>query len=198
VLDAGERALKPKALKAVKAPVVIVQASADDVVWKQTNHWAAKRIPRGRYVEVAGAKHEVIMEADDLRARIADNFGDIHPDSYSLLFRLYGRDGVMGALEPRPDAGTHELGIVIEAVAPTQALADTICGFARSTMLHYGYPGRVSTAGNLAFPYSPSDLKAGEVYRFSVYHLLPVDDPVARFPVHYEQVQPTARREAYA
>jgi len=73
-LDAGERALKPKALKAVKAPVVIVQASADDVVWKQTNHWAAKRIPRGRYVEVAVAKHEVIMEADDLRAVFLNEF----------------------------------------------------------------------------------------------------------------------------
>jgi lysophospholipase len=73
-LDAGERALKPKALKAVKAPVVIVQASADDVVWKQTNQWAAKRVPRGRYVEVAGAKHEVIMEADDLRAVFLNEF----------------------------------------------------------------------------------------------------------------------------
>lgn len=73
-LDAGERGLKPKALKAVKAPVVIVQASADDVVWKQTNQWAAKRIPRGRYVEVAGAKHEVIMEADDLRAVFLNEF----------------------------------------------------------------------------------------------------------------------------
>ncbi|WP_312598959.1 alpha/beta hydrolase [Brevundimonas sp.] len=67
-LDAGERALKPKALKAVRVPVAIVQADADDVVWKQTTRWAAKRLPRGRYVEVAGAKHEVIMEADDMRA----------------------------------------------------------------------------------------------------------------------------------
>ena len=135
-----------------------------------------------RTISIAGVRDPVFIRqvesiVEAVRARIADNFSDIHPDSYSLLFRLYGRDGVMGALEPRPDAGVHELGIVIEAVAPTQQLADTICGFARSTMLHYGYPGRVSTAGNLAFPYSPSDLKAGEVYRFSVYHLLPVDDP---------------------
>ncbi|HWM05346.1 MAG TPA: hypothetical protein VNP92_23650, partial [Actinophytocola sp.] len=39
----------------------------------------------------------------------------------------------------------HELGIVIEAVAGTQELANTICAFARSTMLHHGYPGRIST-----------------------------------------------------
>lgn len=156
-----------------------------------------------RTISIAGVRDPVfigqvesIVEA--VRARIADNFSDIPTDSYSLLFRLYGRDGVMGALEPQPGDATHELGIVIEAVAPSQELADTICGFARSTMLHYGYPGRVSTAGNLAFPYSPSDLKAGEVYRFSVYHLLPVEDPVARFPVHYEQVQPRSRQQEVA
>jgi len=33
-----------------------------------------------------------------------------------------------------------------------------------------------------AFPYSPSDLKGGEVYRFSLYHLLRVDDPRRAFP----------------
>ncbi len=156
-----------------------------------------------RTISIAGVRDPVFIGqvesiVDAVRARIADNFRDIPTDSYSLLFRLYGRNGVMGALEPHPGTGAHELGIVIEAVAPTQALADTICGFARSTMLHYGYPGRVSTAGNLAFPYSPSDLRAGEVYRFSVYHLLPVEDPVARFPVHYEAVRPMVRCEAAA
>ena len=34
-----------------------------------------------------------------------------------------------------------------------------------------------------AFPYSPSDFKGGEVYRFSLYHLLRVDDPSAPFPI---------------
>ncbi|TAJ45113.1 MAG: alpha/beta hydrolase, partial [Brevundimonas sp.] len=60
--------------KAVKIPVAIVQADNDDVVWKQTNRWAAKRLGRGRYVEVPGALHEVIMEADDKRAVFLDEF----------------------------------------------------------------------------------------------------------------------------
>ena len=73
-LDAGERALKPKALKAVKIPVTFVQPGEDDRVWKQTNRWAAKRLGRGRYVEVPGSKHEVIMETDDLRAHFLSEF----------------------------------------------------------------------------------------------------------------------------
>ena len=50
-------------------------------------------------------------------------------------------------------------------------------------MLHYGYKGRKSTAGNLAFPFSPSDFKVGEVYEFNLYHLMEVDDPYECFPI---------------
>ncbi|MDO9588495.1 MAG: alpha/beta hydrolase [Brevundimonas sp.] len=73
-LDAGERSLKPRALKAVGIPVAVIQAAEDDRVWKQTNKWAAKRLGRGRYVEVPGAKHEIIMEADDMRAVFLEEF----------------------------------------------------------------------------------------------------------------------------
>ena len=55
-------------------PCTIVQAGDDDRVWKQTNRWAAKRLGRGRYVEVEHAKHEVIMETDDLRAIFLNEF----------------------------------------------------------------------------------------------------------------------------
>ncbi len=90
----------------------------------------------------------------------------------------------MGELEPTPPVAGHELGLVIEAVGPTQEVADTICSFARSTLLHYGYPpGRKSTAGNLAFLYSPSDVSAGAVYQFNVHHLMQVADPKSTFPM---------------
>lgn len=141
-----------------------------------------------RTVSVAGARDPVMIAEIDaitegVRARVADNFrGKI--ENYHLRFIIYGRDGVMGAMEPQPQTDAcHELGIVIEVTAATQKEADTICAAARSTMLHYGYEGRRSTAGNLAFPYSPSDFHAGEVYEFSVYHLLCVEDPAAFFPI---------------
>ena len=50
--------------------------------------------------------------------------------------------------------------------------ARTACAYVRSALLHLGFPGRVATAGNLAFPFSPSDLDAGPVYRFALHHLL--------------------------
>ena len=141
-----------------------------------------------RTISIAGVRDPVMISEIDgitkgVEERVADNFRDRSWD-YHLRFNVYGRDGVMADLEPTPStSGVHELGIVIEATAETQEQADTICAFARSTMLHYGYTGRRATAGNLAFPYSPSDCHIGAVYVFSVYHLLAVDDPAAHFPI---------------
>jgi hypothetical protein len=99
-----------------------------------------------------------------------------------IFFHVYGKDGVMGKIEPRRDDPAHELGIVIEAMGRTQVEADTLLSVTRSTLLHYGYPGRIATAGNLAFPFSPSDVTMGPVYEFSIYHLMELADP-AGFPM---------------
>ncbi|MCL2368221.1 MAG: DUF1446 domain-containing protein [Oscillospiraceae bacterium] len=147
-----------------------------------------------RTVSIAGTRDPAMIAGIDaivegVRERVADNFRDAG-FPYNLHVHIYGKDGVMAEAEPTPStAGAHELGIVIEATAPSQAEADTICAFARSTMLHYGYPGRRATAGNLAFPYSPSDFHAGAVYEFSVYHLLHTADGTALFPVEYLNLQ---------
>jgi len=98
-----------------------------------------------------------------------------------VFFHVYGRNGVMGALERGDAPDPHELGLVIEVLAPTQDQANTICSMTRSTFLHYGYEGRISTAGNLAFPFSPSDVPMGPAYEFCLYHLLEVADPEAPF-----------------
>ena len=88
----------------------------------------------------------------------------------------------MGALETNREITSHEIGIVIDVVADTQEHSAAACSVARSTLLHYGYPGRIATAGNLAFPFSPSDVKVGAIYTFSVYHLLETEDPESLFP----------------
>ncbi len=127
---------------------------------------------------------ELVAEA---KMQVARKFKE-QDDSYKLFFHVYGRDGVMRDLEVRADSGSHELGVVIEAIARTQGLATGVCGFAHTIMLHYGFPGRVSTAGNLAFPFSPLDIPAGPVYEFNVYHLLEEEDPCRLFPMEIVEV----------
>ncbi|OYV41914.1 MAG: hypothetical protein B7Z80_00050 [Rhodospirillales bacterium 20-64-7] len=112
-----------------------------------------------------------------------------NPDSYQLGIRVYGRDGVMAAREPMRDAEPHELGFVIEVVAQqSQEIASAVLGMARTNMLHTDFPGRLCREGNMAFPFSPSDIEVGPVYRFSVYHVAKVQDPCALFPIEYETV----------
>lgn len=107
-------------------------------------------------------KHQVTssLKADGVH-------GEVH-------FHVYGRNGVMGPAEPSGNTA-HEVGIVMEAVAQDQERADDLLGAVRSTLLHYGYPGRIATAGNLALPFSPSDVSMGPVYEFSMYHLMEAD-----------------------
>ncbi len=127
-----------------------------------------------RAIAVAGARDPAfIARIDDLvavvRRRLAEDLPALATTRVQV--RVYGRDAVLGELEPHPTAG-HEVGLVIDAVGPTRLEARTACAYVRSALLHLGFPGRVATAGNLAFPFSPSDLDAGPVYRFALHHLL--------------------------
>ena len=56
-----------------------------------------------------------------------------------------------------------------------------MCAYARG-QVHFGeYPGRTSTAGNIATLFSPADVEMGPVYVWSVRHALPLDDPLEPF-----------------
>lgn len=115
-----------------------------------------------------------------VRQQVAEYYTEF--SGYTIRFINYGINGVMGELEPETDL-PHEVGVVIDVLAPTQEMADAVCATARSTLLHYGYEGRKSTAGNLAFPFAPSDVRFGAVYEFSLYHLMDVDEAKQYFPM---------------
>lgn len=143
-----------------------------------------------RTISCAGVKDPIMISKIDsitqsVKERVQDNFEAYGIKDFFLDFKIYGKNGVMAMFEGGAEESGSELMIIIEAVADTQEQADTICGFARSTMLHFGYEGRIATAGNLAFPFSPSDAKMGEVYEFNVYHLLKVENPRTLFPIEY-------------
>jgi len=126
---------------------------------------------------------------DTVRQEVATKasaFG-VSPDSYQLGIRVYGRDGVMSAREPQRGILPHELGFVLEVVATdSQEVASAVLAMARTNMLHTDFPGRLCREGNMAFPFSPSDIEVGPVYRFSVFHVAELDDPTEAFPIEYE------------
>lgn len=147
-----------------------------------------------RAITIAGIRDPVaIRHLDEIemgvREAIDKNLrGVVGHDNYSLRFLRYGIDGVTGRSEKRPEPLPREVGLLIEAIAPAQELADTVLSLARSTALHQSFPGRKTIAGNLAFPFSPSDFQGGPVYEFSIYHLMEVEKGSTLFPITFEEV----------
>ena len=130
-----------------------------------------------------------IIEA--VKQRVSNNFSDSGIEDFFLDFKVYGQSGASFYGDNSFDMA--EAAIIIEAVAKTPEQADTICSFARSTLLHFGYEGRKSTAGNLAFPFSPSDFRGGQVYEFSLYCLMAIDCPKEFFPISVYDVNKGVR-----
>jgi Domain of unknown function (DUF4387)/Acyclic terpene utilisation family protein AtuA len=70
----------------------------------------------------------------------------------SLL--VYGRNGVQS--RPIDPAIERELGIIIETTAKSEEAAILLASLLTHYLIHYGYPGRRATAGNIAYPLSPN------------------------------------------
>ena len=138
---------------------------------------------------IAGIRDPLLLSSiEEVEELVLDQvyqyYKEIPREQYNINFYNYGKDAVMGKKEKEAFSG-HEIGVMFEVVAETQELANSICATVRSTFLHYGYDGRKSTAGNLAFPFAPSDIEFGPVYEFSIYHLMKVDDGLKPFKIQY-------------
>ncbi len=138
---------------------------------------------------VAGIRDPILISKLEEVQEIVKNdvrsyYSEIPKKDYEINFINYGIDGVMGQLEPVKTRG-HEVGVVFEVLAKTQDIASAICASVRSSLLHFGYEGRKATAGNLAFPFAPSDVNFGAVYEFSVYHLMEIHNGTICFPTEY-------------
>ena len=76
-LDCGVQLARPGAAKAADLPLTVVAAADDHLVLNDAARRYAKRAPRGRYVEIAGAFHEVLMETDARRALVWREFDEL-------------------------------------------------------------------------------------------------------------------------
>ncbi|KLK90629.1 hypothetical protein AA309_24635 [Microvirga vignae] len=131
------------------------------------------------------ARHEMILES--VKAVVRDLVCEDTEEDYKLFFRVYGADGVRdwGAA---PDPLPREVFILGECIAPSAQRAEEVVRTTKQYLLHHGYEGRISTAGNLAFPFTPPEVVTGSAYRFNVFHLMEVDDMASLFPVEIEEL----------
>jgi hypothetical protein len=95
----------------------------------------------------------------------------LNPPDWSLTVHVYGRNAVMGAMEPNASEMPHEVGIVVEATAATQELATKAAQLARQPFLHHGAPEWTSGTTSFACLHNPAHIDRGAVYRFNLNHV---------------------------
>lgn len=183
------------------------EAVSDRAVKVSNSRW----VPSDRYtvklegVELAGYQSIVIgairdpiiiSQLDDwlgrmkerLALRIRDAFDGLEMDSdYSVFFRVYGRNGVMGELEPVATPA-HEVCLFIEVTADEEGLAAELADTAHHLALHFPVPEWHGLISALAFPYSPAVLHRGATHRFNLNHVVEPADPYEMFPIQMAEV----------
>jgi hypothetical protein len=136
-----------------------------------------------RYVGIVGVRDPYTIANLDLvtawaRRQVRERFGE---RGYELHFTVYGRDAILGDREPLRAEPGHELGVVVQGVAPTKAMAEEVCMIATRQMFYARLPEVKGTAGGVAFLLDEV-MPASAAYRWTLNHTIRLDDPLELFP----------------
>jgi hypothetical protein len=129
---------------------------------------------------------------DSYREKIAQaaRSMEIGAQDYQLQFRVYGRDAVMGPLEPLRHSPGHELGLVVDVVGKTEKIAAAIATRLGPTGSRMQFLDGMGGGGNFAYPFSPSNINVGEAYEWGAWHLMEVSEAELTdlFPITYHDL----------
>jgi len=135
-----------------------------------------------RYVGMVGIRDPyTIANVDKViawaRDKVRERFGD---DGYELHYTVYGRNGVMGELEPLKHKPGHELCILVQGVAPSAEMAEEVCMTGTRQMFYARLPDVKGSAGGVAFAIDEV-LRASPAHRWTVNHTLRCEHPMELF-----------------
>ena len=137
-----------------------------------------------RYMGLAGVRDPYTIKNIDkvidwAKAQVAERHPD---DKYELSYRIFGKNGVMGDMEPIKETKSHELLIVVEGVADDDALAQEVTLIGMRQIFYARLPEVKGTAGTAAFILDEVT-KISDAYTWTMDHTVEVDDPLELFPV---------------
>lgn len=147
---------------------IIVGSVRDPIILRQLDSWLSG-----------------LMSA--AKDRIAAVFGAGIEERHKLDVRVFGRNATMGRLEPETAIG-HEVGLLFQATADTQALATAIMKSVSHIAVHYPVPEWTGLITSIAYPYSPAEIPRGAAYRFNMNHVVEPRTPLEMFRIEYDQV----------
>lgn len=147
-----------------------------------------------RYVGIAGIRDPYTIKHIDqvlqwARDQVRERFGD---DGYEIYYNVYGKNGVMGDLEPVKESLSHELCVVCQGVAPTREMAEEITMTGTRQIFYARLPEVKGTAGTAAFSFEEV-MPASAAYRWTMNHVVSVDDPMELFDIYMVEVKEGAQ-----
>ncbi|MGD2126423.1 MAG: acyclic terpene utilization AtuA family protein [Desulfobacteraceae bacterium] len=142
-----------------------------------------------RFIGIAGVRDPyTIANIDQViawaRAQVEEKFGTL---GYQLFYKIYGKNGTMGDLEPITKIHSHELCIIVEGVAQSKDMAEEITTIGTRQIFYARLPEVKGTAGTAAFVVDEV-LPASPGYRWTINHLVSVDDPMELFDLHLIEI----------
>ncbi len=142
------------------------------------------------YIGIAGIRDPYTIKNIDkvidwAKAQVREKFGD---SGYQLYYRIFGKNGVMGDLEPVKEIRSHELCVIVEGVAPTKKMAEEITMIGTRQIFYARLPEVKGTAGTAAFVVDEV-LPSTPAYIWRMNHVIPVDDPMELFDLRFTEVE---------
>jgi hypothetical protein len=142
-----------------------------------------------RFIGIAGVRDpytiaNIEQVIEWARAQVEERFG---VQGYQLFYKVYGKNGVMGNLEPIREIRSHELCIIVEGIAPSNEMAEEVTMIGTRQIFYARLPEVKGTAGTAAFVLD-GVLPAPPAYEWTINHVVSVDDPMELFDLHLIEI----------
>jgi len=148
-----------------------------------------------RTINVLGVRDPTVIERiQQLTESVSKETKEVIPQEkwgkYTLLFHIFGKNAVLGPLEPVREIKGHEICVIVDAIAETQQLASHVVAAADRFLLFK--KGLMST-GCVSVPFGPQIMELGSSYVWNIWHRMEADDPLEPFrsvaPVEFPRKQ---------
>lgn len=120
------------------------------------------------------------------RAKVERMFGPIGSD-YQLHYHVYGKNAVMGAMEPDEEFVPKEIGVITDVICKDPQRCEDICHIAGKALFGARLPEIKGTAGTAAI-FSDEVITMEPAYEWTLNHVMAVSSPHELFRTSFSTV----------